>query len=393
MIVRDEIYGTIRFDDFEERIINTSEFQRLRRVKQLSVANLVYPGANHTRFEHSLGTAHLASLICQRLEFDKEISKKVKLAALLHDIGHTAFSHEGEDVLSNYIGDHEVLGKRKIAKGELGDILSENYAPRELSEIESSVHGSVISADLGADRMDYLKRDALNTGVAYGVVDTDRILDTLVFRKDGIAIDERGLEAAEFLLIARFMMFSAVYMHNTVRIATAMLHRAIAGSISDETLPPQRFAELGDEEALELMLSSHSGGKYAESLRNRTLYKEVASFSKGKIPPESLTRLEEELKEATGGDIVIDIPHSFFKETGIQVVCKGSKTQTNSHSSTNTSTAVAVPLPKLSSLVRSLKASEEERTKILVLCDNKTREESAAKINSIIGQWKASLLP
>ncbi|MCI0563398.1 MAG: HD domain-containing protein, partial [Nitrososphaera sp.] len=155
MIIKDEIHGTVEFSELEARIIDSEEFQRLRRIKQMSVTNLVYPGANHTRFEHSIGTAHLSALIARKLGLDPEIVSKVKLYGLLHDIGHTAFSHEGEDIVKKYIGDHEQLGKKKITHGPVSDILSENYRPKEIVDIGKSPYGSIITSDLGSDRMDY----------------------------------------------------------------------------------------------------------------------------------------------------------------------------------------------------------------------------------------------
>ncbi len=367
MIIRDEIHGTIEFDDLEQKIIDTPDFQRLRRIKQMSVANLVYPGANHTRFEHSLGTAHLSSLICRRAGLNKETTAKVKLYALLHDVGHTAFSHEGEAILRRHIGDHELNGKKKITKGSIADIINERYSAKEIANIEESHYGSIITSDLGADRMDYLKRDAMNTGVAYGVVDVDRILDTLIFTKEGLVIDKGGLEAAEFLLIARFMMFSAVYMHRTVRIATAMLYRAIEGSLEDGTIEPKHFADLDDEQAMNLMRRSIKGGRFADALLSRQLYKEVCTLSRIGLDNHSAKVLEEKLCKKTGQDIIVDFPHPFFKMISIRV--KNGDT--------------LVPISNMSTLVRSLREAEEDRMKVLVLAHANVRDEDGKKIERL----------
>ena len=151
MMIKDEIHGTIEFDALEERIIDTSSFQRLRRIKQMSVTNLVYPGANHSRFEHSIGTAHLSAVIARRLELGEEEIKKVKLYGLLHDIGHVAFSHEGEDVLKKYIGDHEEIGKKKILNGEIAEILSEIlHDVKFVSGIFCKKHQEAILFDINA---------------------------------------------------------------------------------------------------------------------------------------------------------------------------------------------------------------------------------------------------
>ncbi len=368
MIIRDEIHGTIEFDSLEERIIDSEEFQRLRRIRQMSVTNLVYPGANHSRFEHSLGTAHLSGIIAKRVGLEAEDAKKVRIYGLLHDIGHIAFSHEGEDILKRYLGDHEQIGKNKIADGEIGGILSENYKKGEITEVGKSKLGAIINSDLGADRMDYLKRDALNTGVAYGLIDIDRVLHTLSTENSELCISKRGLEAAEFLLVARFMMFSAVYLHRTVRIATAMLYKAIQGAIDDGSVNPEDFLKLGDDTALSRMLGSPKGGQYAKALLNRNLYKEVTSLPKQGFDPAKSQNLEKELKKKTGKDIIVDYPHSFFKPVSIKVrTDKG-----------------LLPIADVSMLVGSLEKSEQERMAVLILAQEEVAKENEEKIRKIV---------
>lgn len=348
MMIKDEIHGTLEFDDLEERIIDSQGFQRLRRIKQMSVTNLVYPGANHTRFEHSLGTAHLSGMIAGRLGLGEDEIRKVKLYGLLHDIGHTPFSHEGEDILKQYVGDHEALGEKKILDGEIADILSENFRPREILELDKA---NIITSDIGADRMDYLKRDAQNTGVAYGIIDIDRIVHTLGMEKGHLYIEKGGLEAAEYLLVARFVMFSTVYLHKAVRIATAMLYRAIEETIEDG-YPPSEFALLDDESAMAAMLGRKGKG-YAEGLRNRRLYKEAGSLPRGSA--REAKKLEKELIGECGCDVIVDYPHAFFKPADF-LVKSGEK---------------IVSISKLSKLVQSLKKAEEDRMRVLVLADEK----------------------
>jgi HD superfamily phosphohydrolase len=366
MIIKDEIYGTIRFSELEERVIDSAEFQRLRRIKQMSVTNLVYPGANHTRFEHSLGTAHLSSLMAARLCEDE--AEKIKLYGLVHDIGHTAFSHEGEDVLEKYIGDHEALAEEKITRGEVADIISENYNPREIVDIGKSSFGNIINSDLGADRMDYLKRDALNTGVAYGIIDIDRIVHTVSMEEGELVIDKGGLEAAEYLLVARFMMFSAVYLHKTVRIATALLYRAIEGSLSDGTIKPSEFTLLDDEAAMAMMAKSKEGGRYASALNRRKLYKEVCSFPKEGWDPAGTEDLEKELSKRFDCDIIVDYPHPFFKPVRLIVKTDEGKK----------------PITALSKLVLSLEEAEEERMQVLVLAEEGIKKKHGDRIKEFV---------
>ncbi len=351
MMIKDEIHGTLEFDELEEKIIDSGEFQRLRRIKQMSVTNLVYPGANHTRFEHSLGTAHLSALIAKRIGLDEDEARKVKLYGLLHDIGHTPFSHEGEDILKQYVGDHEKLGEKKILKGELADIISESFRPKEILGLKKA---NIITSDIGSDRMDYLKRDAQNTGVAYGIIDIDRIVHTLGMDREQLCIEKGGLEAAEYLLVARFVMFSTVYLHKAVRIATAMLYRAIEETIADGH-SPEEFAALDDESAMAAMLEG-KGKKYADSIRNRRLYKEVCSLPRGNV--DGAKELEERLKKDFKCGVIVDYPHAFFKPADFLV-----KTEDG-----------IVPISKLSKLVQSLKKAEEERMRVLVLAEEKDAE-------------------
>ena len=370
MIIRDEIHGNMEFSSLEEKIIDTPSFQRLRHIKQMSVSNLVYPGANHTRFEHSLGTAHLSERIARKIGLDEDEVGKIKLYGLLHDVGHTAFSHEGEDVVKKYIGNHEELGKKLITSGSIADIISENYRPKEIAKIGQSKNGigSIVTSDLGADRMDYLKRDALNTGVAYGLIDIERVIHTLDFEKNEICINKRGLEAAEFLLTARFMMFSAVYMHRTVRIATAMLYRAIDGAIEDGVLEENELCEIEDEIALWKMTTSNKGEPYARRLLNRDLYKEVVSIPKEKINPKDIAKIQMAIKENLDCDAIVDYPHTYFKPVSIKVKNEGR----------------LEPITKISGLITSLRESEEKRAVVIVAVDKKDKQKHTKKIKEIL---------
>lgn len=357
VIIKDELYGTIEFNEIQGRIIDTKEFQRLRGIRQMSVTNLVYPGANHTRFEHSLGTSYLSSIIAEKLVDDKEEQERIKLFGLVHDIGHTAFSHEGEDVLKDYIGNHEKVGKEIVEKGEIADILNENYGAKKISDMFGEE--MIIEADIGADRMDYLKRDALNTGVAYGVIDMDRLVHTVRLAGKELCVSEGGLEAAESLLVARFMMFSTVYLHKTVRIATAMLHRAIRNSIEDGTIKPEEFVNMGDDVAYWKMKESKEGSEYANRILERRLYKEVAEIPQEKISREDAAKLEKELSEKFNCDIIIDYPTQFSKTVELKVLKKDGK---------------LAPLVELSDLVNSLTEAEKKRRRILVLAKEEDKK-------------------
>jgi HD superfamily phosphohydrolase len=361
MMIKDEILGNIELNDLETRIIDSPDFQRLRKIKQMAFTYLVYPGANHTRFEHSLGVMHLASKACAKFGFSKDTTEKVRLFALLHDIGHVAYSHELEKVLKKYCGTHEEIGRKRIMDGEIRDLLDQNYGAKKILDIENSVEGKVVTSDLGVDRMDYLVRDAENTGVAYGIIDADRILHTMLLRKKELAITEGGLEAAESLLVARFMMFSTVYLHKTVRIAAAMFQRGFQLAVESGELDPEEFLNVGDEEALALLKETDSSSDYSKRLTNRNLYKEAYSLERDRFIElkDDVEELEEELSEKAGCDVILEYPTGFFKPVDFKVVMDSGH---------------VAPISEVSDLVRALKVSEERRRRLLVLCPAEKRE-------------------
>jgi uncharacterized protein len=350
MIIRDAIHGNIELGETEARIIDTAEFQRLRGIKQLGMTHLVYPGAMHTRFEHSLGTMHLASLICGRLGINREEKEKMRMQALLHDIGHNAFSHESEKAIRKFFGGHEEIGKARMARGELGDIIRENFSVREIA----GDAGEIICSDVGADRMDYLRRDAYYTGVSYGTVDTDRVILTLEMDRRGLLVGKGGLEAAEMLLVGRFMMFSNVYLHKTVRIASAMLNRGISGAISGG-MEPEAFLGGTDDSVLEMMRETPSGRKYADALMRRELYKEAHLVEGVIVDPETAAG---DLSKKCGCDVIVDLPPILSKKPGIRLMAGKSP----------------VLLADESDLVRSLFMAEGKRKRTLILCPQEMRE-------------------
>jgi HD superfamily phosphohydrolase len=195
----------------------------------------------------------------------------------------------------------------------------------------------------------------------------DRIVHTLAMKDGQLCIGKGGLEAAEYLLVARFMMFSAVYMHRTVRIATAMLYRAIEGAIKDGTLEPEAFAGMDDEVAMAQIRKSADGGGYAEALVDRRLYKEVCSFPKEGWSEARARKLEKELSGAIGKDILVDYPHQFFKPVEVKVDMEGR----------------LVPITALSKLVESLKNAEEDRMRVLVLAEEDVRDKQGGRIRKL----------
>lgn len=246
--------------DLEFEIIDTPEVQRLRRIKQLGMTYLVYPSANHTRFEHSLGALHLAGRIGERLGLKPEEKAEIRMAGLLHDIGHGPLSHTSEELLARYLKKpHEKVGRGIIEDSSISEILErEGMDPREIGAIVSGGRdylGKIICSEFDVDRMDYLVRDAHHTGVAYGIVDLDRVVNTLQIHDNTLVISERGLRAVEALLVARFLMIPTVYLHHASRIADAMFLRAIE-RIIEEGLDYEMLSKMDDYDIQNLFRSS-----------------------------------------------------------------------------------------------------------------------------------------
>jgi len=255
--VRDTVHKYISFSELERQVMDTPSVQRLRRIKQLSYAELTYPGADYSRFPHSLGVmclaGRMARVILLASAIEKEDIQKVRVAALLHDVGHGPFSHMYEDLLSTRRGmTHEDLAKWIITKSSIADVLTAGgYDPKEISELASGKSQSsnpllnqIISGYFDADVMDYLVRDSLHTGVEYGHIDTERLIDSLIPIDKTLAIDSTSLYALESFYFARYMMFKAVYFHKTVRAAGVMVSRAM--HLADEGLGLTAFEDVDD---------------------------------------------------------------------------------------------------------------------------------------------------
>ena len=265
--IRDPVHGDIELSDAEIAVVDSAAMQRLRRIKQLSFCSLVYPGANHTRFEHSLGTMHLAGRIARRLDLEEA---PIRMAGLIHDIGHLPFSHSLEGVFGISHEDNLEV----VLKGEVGDILNDSgFDRKEITGLaKGKGPGKIVSSQIDADRMDYLLRDSHYTGVAYGVIDVDRIINVIGFEKGELFFQRKGLIALEALLIGRNQMYEAVYFHHTVRVADVMLQEAmrqVAG-----TIPVKQLLTMGDEELKILAKSKSTVAKeLLEALDSRKLYK------------------------------------------------------------------------------------------------------------------------
>ena len=287
--IADPIHKYIRFTELEKKIIDSKVFQRLRRIKQLAGAHLVYPAAQHSRFEHSLGTMHLAGLAGEHLfsigVLDKESIQELRIAALLHDIGHGPFSHLFEEALKATSNkNHESIGAEIICKTELSDILSGfGYSPSVISEIsfgnsKVKFKNEIISGSLSSDLMDYLPRDGFFTGVEYGKVDYNRIINSFRVTNNGsLALDISSFYSFESMIISRYEMFRAVYFHKTVRSAEVMLLHSLL--LSSEILNLSKisltdYLKLTDDSIL-LKISSSPNNEMAKEMVSNYLERKL----------------------------------------------------------------------------------------------------------------------
>jgi uncharacterized protein len=258
----DPIYGHVAITSFEQLIINTPEMARLRRISQLGLADFAFPGANHTRFEHSVGTLFIADKIARSLGLDEEEISKVRLAALLHDIGHCAFSHVVESILKrnpqyqpvldgkNFLH-HEMFTRFVIAnsfhnKPEIASHADASFfrdiskmATGDIEGVSKPYLTQIISNDIDADRIDFLLRDSYHTGVSFGLVDVDQIIASMSIHNERIILggtlsyeEDMALIAAESMLIARAHHYSAIIHNPRTQGARVMLLHALEKTLA-----------------------------------------------------------------------------------------------------------------------------------------------------------------
>ncbi len=335
-VVRDPVWNNIRLDGAALQVVDSAPFQRLRYIRQLGHAFLVYPGATHTRFEHALGAYHLTGralgLLAERGDLEEVAPQEqllVRLAALLHDVGHYPFSHALEEA---GLPSHEDLAAEHLAHPELVAALDQSGVPRAAERLADLVRArspsplqGLISGSIDLDKIDYLTRDARMCGVPYGTVDVDRLLHsiTLVTLPGGprtIGVHEKGASALESLTFAKYQMYRNVYWHHAVRSATAMFKRVMRDAIARGHLTAGWIAHSTDEALME-RLRQLPEAPLAQRLRQRRLYKRLVDLPATEVPaeggewiaadPRLVARVEDRLAQELDlepGDLLLDFP-------------------------------------------------------------------------------------
>ncbi|NPA33032.1 MAG: HD domain-containing protein [Aquificae bacterium] len=329
----DPLSGFVRLGGIELDVVDSLPFQRLRFVKQLGVAYLVFPSAQHTRFEHSLGVLEITSKLRARLGLKEE--KLLRLSALLHDVGHPPFSHTTE-VLLPESKTHEDFTERVIRETEIYDILRKELSHEDIETLiritlgkpqneEEKLLSDVITGEFGADRMDYLRRDAYFCGVSYGFFDYERLVSTTVARGGSLVVDESGLRALENFLISRYFMYVQVYFHKSVRILSIHLVEFIKKLLREEDFRDiYAFLRLNDTHIISRLFERKEFKEDLERIFGRKHFKAVLSTedreryedAKRKLLErldERYLRFDEAKKDVYGGKIFVKKGDNLYK--------------------------------------------------------------------------------
>lgn len=324
-IIKDPVHGYVEVEKFALALLDSPALQRLRYIKQLGFSYLVYPGANHTRFEHSLGTMFLADVACRRFGLSDDERRLVVAAALLHDIGHGPFSHASEPLMEKFLHrTHDDI--ELIVEEQVGSLLrASGIDPDELCSVVKGKHAlsGIIHGDLDVDRMDYLLRDAYYTGAPYGTVDAQRLIRHLIQTPEGTVLDENGVNAAESLLIARTLMRPSVYYHHVSRIGESMFQLAVLEHLLDAPdAEAQKILTMDDPACMHVLQTSEKpvARALAARLYERRLYKRALSVGSDQVnmvgfedgaPIEKCRAFANRIAELAGilpHEVLVDIP-------------------------------------------------------------------------------------
>ncbi len=372
--LRDAVWGDIGLSRPVMALLDSRPFQRLRRVQQLGFTSWTWPGAHHSRFEHSIGVYHLTKQVVLHLlrrgqpDFTRDEVYTTLAAALLHDIGHYPYSHAVEELDLEVVRSHETIGREIITGPEVGPILREAWGldPLRVAAFVVKDPGvplnrrelalrQIVSGALDTDKLDYLSRDSRYCNVPYGLVDVQRLIDSLRVWPEvepadpqaalQLTIDEKGVGALQSLIFARYLMFYNVYWHHTNRIATVMFLRSLQEALGQAAFGPAELERSDDASIIALVQNTTPPDSLAHELitdlHERRFYKRALSLAEDasmfirlsvlKYNPARRKRLEELWcrlvsgwagRELRGHEILLDIPEPKGFEIVLNVVCE-----------------------------------------------------------------------
>jgi HD superfamily phosphohydrolase len=315
-IIRDPIHGYIEVEEDELDVLDSKPVQRLRRVSQLGLSSIVYPGATHTRFLHSLGVMKLSERISQQLDLDEKKRKRNRMAALLHDTGHGPFSHASEMVAKKYGIEHENLSCNKI--DEVEDSL-----PCNPEKVKNLIQGdgelNIISGQIDCDRMDYLKRDSHMSGLEHGDIDIDTIINSISIEDGEVAFEYKSAQSIAGFLTARSLMIMSLYGHKASRIAEKMLAYCLDKYSEEEGV--HNMMEKDDYQIHTELMERPEGELYRRIVNRRKIYKTCGKIDLSNSSKENLREISSRLKaedvketmvdsldELDNKDILVDMP-------------------------------------------------------------------------------------
>ncbi|MWV64129.1 HD domain-containing protein [Halorubrum sp. JWXQ-INN 858] len=340
--IKDTVHDHIEIDGVAADLLDTPAVQRLRHVKQLGTVQLVYPSANHTRFEHSLGVYHLARQALEHLGIGGKRADRIEAAAMVHDVGHGPFSHNLEALTHRRTGKYHDDVEGLLARGAVGDVLRDHdLDPSRIAGLVAGEgrYAGLVSGELDVDRMDYLVRDAYHTGVPYGTIDTERFVRELAFTTvdgDGprLVLDEGNVQTAESLLLARALMNPVVYTHHVARISKAMLRDGAATLLDATETTAAELRRMDDHDFLVALRSCPDTAPIARRYDERDLYKLAVWAEYDDVPErvhdaehETIVALEREIAAEAGVDrdaVVLDVPpEPSMRESSARVTVNG----------------------------------------------------------------------
>jgi hypothetical protein len=289
--IKDPVHGYVYITKKEKTVIDSYPVQRLHRLRQLAGAEYVYPGANHTRFEHSVGVMHLAGEVIGNPNIselvDEDEAEMIRIAALLHDVGHGPFSHVFEYLLTRKLDKtHEDLTTWIIQKSELHDIISKaGHNPQEIGKLavgklhrpKKAFLDQTISSAVDVDKQDFIVRDTHHTGAEYGYIDIFRLIHTLDVVGENLAVETGALSALESLLIARIESFKSIYFHRVGRAAQIMLATAMDKANEELGLTrfktPEQYLAMDDYTVYAMLKNCSRSKRIIRDLENRRMLK------------------------------------------------------------------------------------------------------------------------